>query len=189
MIMKIGVGALLAGLVVFVWQFVSHVVIPLGEVGISGLPAEETLLESFRGNLPEAGLYIFPGQLDDDMETLQEKYAKGPVGLLSYRPGGGEAMEPAQLGRQLILDILAGAVLIWFLIRANATLSTAIGCGAALGLFALLTVSAPHWNWYSFPLSFTLAEGADAIIGWALGGAVAGWWINREISTPQTGGG
>lgn len=189
MIKKIGVGALLAGLVVFVWQFISHVVLPLGEVGISGLPAEETLLESFRENLPEAGLYIFPGQLDDDMATLQEKYAKGPVGLLSYRPGAGEAMEPAQLGRQLVLDFLGGVVLIWLLIRANATLSTAIGFGIALGLFALLTTSAAHWNWYSFPLSYTLAEGADVIIGWALGGAVAGWWLNRGTCSPQTGDG
>ncbi len=178
--MRAGVGALLAGLVVFVWQFISHVVLPLGEVGSSGLPAEETMLESFRDNLPEAGLYLFPGQMDDDMETLQEKYARGPVGLLSYRPGGGDLMEPAQLGRQLILDILAGALLVWLLIRANATLPNAIAIGAALGLFAMLTVNAPQWNWFSFPLSFTLAQGADVIIGWALGGAVAGWWVNRR---------
>ena len=179
---KIIIGAVLAGLVVFVWEFFFHVLSPLGTVGLSGLPAEEAVLDSFRSNLPEAGLYIFPGQLDDDMETVVEKYQQGPVGLLAYKPGGGPAMDPVQLARQLLLDILAGAVLAWLLVSVGANLRAAVAYGAGVGLFAVLVMGLPQWNWYNFPLTFTLASGADIVIGWIFGGAVLGWWLNRGSS-------
>ena len=180
MTQKILVGALLAGLVVFVWEFFFHVLSPLGTVGVSGLPAEEAVLESLRSNLPEAGLYIFPGQLDDDMDTVVEKYQRGPVGLLVYKPGGGSAMDPVQLGRQLVLDVLAGALLAWLLVSVGAKLRASIAYGAGVGVFAVLVYGVPQWNWYNFPMTYTLASGADIIIGWTLGGAVLGWWLNRR---------
>ena len=130
--------------------------------------------------MPDAGLYVFPGQLDDDMATLREKYARGPVGLLAYRPGGGEVLSPAQLVRQLILDIFCAAVFAFLVVKLGVDLPTSVQFGALLGLFSMLAISVPQWNWYGFPLAFTLAEGLDQVVGWSLGGAAIGWWANRS---------
>jgi hypothetical protein len=48
-----------------------------------------------------------------------------------------------------------------------------------MGLFAWLTVSVPHWNWYRFPAAFTTGEGLDGVIGWLLGGLVIAWLVQR----------
>ena len=43
---------------------------------------------------------------------------------------------------------------------------------AGLGLFAWMVISVPYWNWYEFPLAFTLAEAIDSDVGWLLAGFV-----------------
>jgi hypothetical protein len=38
----------------------------------------------------------------------------------------------------------------------------------------------PYWNWYRFPLDFTLAALAEQLIGWLLAGAAMAWWLGRD---------
>ena len=35
-----------------------------------------------------------------------------------------------------------------------------------------MVISVPYWNWYEFPLEFTLAEAIDSVVGWLLAGFV-----------------
>ena len=48
---RIVVAGVVAGLVLFFWSFISHMVLPLGEVGISSLPADETVSAALRNNI------------------------------------------------------------------------------------------------------------------------------------------
>ena len=44
----------------------------------------------------------------------------------------------------------------------------------ALGLFSWLTVSLPYWNWYRFPLDFTVGSLIEQVVGWLIAGAIVG---------------
>ena len=52
-------------------------------------------------------------------------------------------------------------------------------CTGALGLFGWLTLSLPYWNWYMFPLNFTLGALIEQVVGWLLAGAAMAWWLGR----------
>jgi hypothetical protein len=170
-------AGLLGGLVVFVWSAFSHMVLPLGDVGMRSLPKEEAVLGVFRTTLPEPGMYFFPGMDPKDKsaaarEAWAAKYRTGPAGLLIYHPIGGEAPSARMLGVELLSNILAALVAAYALTRLRAGYLRRVATVAALGLFGWLSVSVSYWNWYGFPGNYILAEGADQVAGWFLGGLV-----------------
>ena len=48
------------------------------------------------------------------------------------------------------------------------------------GEIAWFLVSVPYWNWYSFPLDFTIAAWLDWGIGMALASVAMAWWLGRR---------
>jgi hypothetical protein len=175
---KVIIGGIVAGLVVFIWGFVSHVILPLGEVGIRQIPNEDAVVGAVKDSISEPGFYFFPGMdlrrkpTEEEERAWTAKYAAGPSGVLIYHPQGETPMSPRQLGTEALTNIIAAwiaALLIW---------QVAGGFGARvlfvtlLGLFSWVTISVPYWNWYRFPADFTIAEAIDQIVGWLLAGLV-----------------
>lgn len=162
----------------FIWSALSHMVPPLGEMGIRILPNEEVVVEAMRGAICEPGLYLFPGfdmsrkQSKAEKEAWAAKYRRGPVGLLVYHPQGQQPLAPGQLLTQLITDVIAGTIAAFLLTQVVASFGLRVLLVALLGLFSWVEVSLPYWNWYGFPAAFTAAEGIDQVVGWSLAGLV-----------------
>lgn len=175
---RILLAALLGGLAAFVWSFISHMILPLGEAGVRTLPNEEAVLADLRGSLPEPGLYIFPmmgdpsNATEEEQKQWAEKYRTGPSGILVYRPLGGEFNFPRLLGVELLTNILAALIAAFLLARMAGSYFQRALMVAALGLFAWLSISISYWNWYNFPTSFILSEGLDQFLGWLVAGLV-----------------
>jgi hypothetical protein len=184
---KIVLAALAGGLVLFVWGAVSHMVLPLGEMGLSNLPNEEPVLTALGASIPEPGLYFYPGldmknATEEQRAVWTEKIKSGPSGLLLYRPSGGEAMSPRQLVAELVSNILAAwvaAIVVSMIILGHgdqsgrsAPFGRRVLVVGLLGLFAWLSISASHWIWYGFPTAFVGAELIDQVVGWLLAGLV-----------------
>jgi len=172
---RILLAGVLGGLAAFVWSAFSHMVLPLGEAGVRALPAESKVLESLRGSVPEAGLYLFPAPSDTSPEAQaqwMERHRTGPVGLLVYKPVGGEFSFPRYLAIELLTNILAATLAAVLLGRVSGGYLQRALAVAALGLFAWLSISLSYWNWYGFPTIFILAEGLDQVAGWFLAGLV-----------------
>ena len=55
-------------------------------------------------------------------------------------------------------------------VRAGASYWTRVALVTVLGLFALVTVVVPYWNWYSFPADFVASEAIEHVAGWFLAG-------------------
>ena len=81
----------------FIWSFVAHDLLPLGEIGMREFKNESAVLDALKTNLGDArGLYHFPGhragpnatrqEKSDAMKRAMEKAASGPSGLLIYHP-------------------------------------------------------------------------------------------------------
>lgn len=179
---KLVLGGILAGVAVFVWGAISHMLLGLGETGISSLPNEDAVLAVLKENVAEPGFYFFPWIDQSDskeaMAAWTEKYRSGPAGIMVYQPVGGEPMPPSKFVTELLSNILAALVAAFLLSKAVGNLGGFIGKAgfvALFGLFAGLDIDLSYWNWYGFPTNYTLAYMADHIIGWFLGGLVLAW--------------
>lgn len=182
---KILLPGLLGGLAVFFWSFLSHMVLPIGEMGVKAVKAnDDVIISAMKSNMQEPGFYILPGV---DMKTAtaeqqaawQTKWNAGPTAIVVYSPTGGEAMSVGQLLRQLLFQIICALIAAFILSATTASLANRAVMAMLMGAFAWLTVNVPQWNWYSFPATFTLGQGIDHLIGWLIGGFVIAWMIQR----------
>ena len=94
---KILLGGVVAGIVIFFWGFVSHMLLPLGEMGLQPFPNEDELDAAIKKGLREPGLYFVPGrdmsksQSQEEMQAHMDKIAKGPYGFMVIYPNGRDA--------------------------------------------------------------------------------------------------
>jgi hypothetical protein len=65
----------------------------------------------------------------------------------------------------------------FILSRLTGRLPRRVLCVTLFGVLGWLTVSVPQWNWYSFPIDYTLASLVNLAAGWTL----AGWVLARII--------
>lgn len=179
-------GVLLAGIaggvVLFIWGALSHMVLGTGDIGIRTIPNEDALITAMQSSLQEPGVYIFPAEgmetrqpTPEQMKRWEEKYSRGPTGMLVYQPGGATPWDPKQFLTELLADIGAALIAAFLLNSAVASLGSLaarVFFVAPLGLFSGLDVYVSYWNWYRFPTDYTLGIMADGIIGWTLVGVV-----------------
>ncbi len=82
-------AAILGGIAMFIWSFIAHDLLPLGEIGMREFKNESAVLDALKTNLGDArGLYHFPGhragpnatrqEKSDAMKRAMEKAASGP---------------------------------------------------------------------------------------------------------------
>lgn len=179
---KLALAALVGGLIIFFWSFISHMFIGLGSIGMSRIENEAAVTAALRENLKEPGLYFFPSydvdleagtpEGDAELARWEAEVERGPQGLMAYIPGGAPAMSPGQLGAELLLDILAAffAALILAYGLAEAGFWIRAFSVALIGLVIGFDILGSYWTWYGFPSSFVLASTLDATIGWFLAG-------------------
>ena len=176
-------AGILGGIVVFLWGFVSHAVLPLGTAGIQSLPNEDAVIGTLRVAIREPGLYFFPGMpmspgLNKDQKAAMEKmwnerYRRGPSGFLVYTPGGREPMSMVRMGSELLSNVL-GAMIAAILLSMAGSISfgSRVLFVTLLGLFASLAIDVSYWIWYAFPATYTAAALVDQTLGWFFGGLV-----------------
>ncbi len=99
---RILLAGVVAGLVLFIWGALSHMVFGLAEIGISTIPNEDIVINAMKGSLSERGFYFFPGEgmshdnpTEEQLRRWEEKYRAGPVGILIYNPRGSEPLSVA----------------------------------------------------------------------------------------------
>ena len=69
---KILIGGVVGGIVIFFWGFVSHMLLPLGEMGMQSIPQEEALAAAMKDDVREPGLYFVPGR-DDEQTAIARR--------------------------------------------------------------------------------------------------------------------
>lgn len=181
------IAAIAGGVIVFLWGALSHTVLSLGHEGLTPLPNEDAVLAALSTSVPNAGLYFFPGMnmsrepTEAETAAWNSKYQSGPTGLLLYHPKGG-ALPPS--GQQLLNEFLSNVLGAWIAALVVSLIAAAywrrVGAIASLGLFAWMSISVSHWNWYGFPSSFILAEGIDQFVSWLLAGLAIAAIVRRR---------
>ena len=182
---RIVVAAIAGCVILFIWGAFSHLVLLIG-VGFTPLPNEDKIIKTLESSLPAKGLYFFPGKDFRQSTTEQEsafetRFKTGPVGILVYRPVGGNPFSVNKLMTQLTSNFISTLILASIVSLITAKYWKRVFVVSLLGCLACASVSTIYWNWYEFPTSFFLAQCIDQVIGYFLAGlAIA------KIVSPST---
>lgn len=178
-------AGLAGGVILWIWGFVSWVMLPLHQSTLKPIPNEAEIVSSLQTSLGETGVYQFPAMPAEQpgmseeamgaaMENYLEKYHSGPLGLLFYDPHGRDPFMLWQMIAGLIIFMVSAGIVAWFLSRSTAAaggyLSRVIYCGM-IGVFLAIGTHLSEWNRMGFPSDWTTAQMIDSIIAWLLAGA------------------
>lgn len=174
--MRVILAGIVGGFLLFFWGAFSHMVLPIGEIGVKSMPNEAPVMAAMKSNIPEPGLYFYPGlegghsANEAEQAAWTEKYKAGPNGILIYHPTGGDPMPPSMLLTELLSNILACIAAAFVISMTAWTFLGRILAAGIFGLVAWLSVDASYWNWYGFPTDYFFAQAGDQVIGWLLAG-------------------
>jgi hypothetical protein len=185
--MRAFIAGLIGGIVFFVWGAVAHMVLPIGEMGMGAAGNEDAILAALRENLPGEGVYTVPGLSPAQManeaavKAYSEKAKANPYAFIVYQPVGKDGMDmTGNLVKQFLSDTLSALVVAFVLALGAFGFAKRVFIATALGLFSWLTLTVPYWNWYRFPLDFSLGNLLEQVLGWMIAGIAMAWWLGRR---------
>jgi len=197
MTMRAFLAAILGGIAMFIWSFIAHDLLPLGETGIREFKNEASMLDVLKTNLDDAsGLYHFPGhkagpnatrqEKSDAMKRAMEKAASGPSGMLIYHPTR-EFTFGKLLGIEFATELLEAILVVFLLTQTRIeSFGGRVGFVLTAGILAAITTNIPYWNWYGFPSSYTVAYMSIEIIGFLCVGLIAALVLRNRSPASAT---
>lgn len=185
--MRIAIAGLLGGLTFFVWGAVAHMALPIGAMGMKFAAPHEATLSAMKQDFSGEGVYVLPSLPADKMNDTQATQAFAPTAtgnpyaFVVYQPVGRDSSQMGtNLIEQFVSDTLSALVVAFVLALGAFGFGKRVMIAGALGLFSWLTVSVPWWNWYRFPLDFTVGSLLEQLVGWTLAGVTMAWWLGRK---------
>jgi hypothetical protein len=191
-------AAILGGIAMFIWSFIAHDLLPLGEMGMREFKNEAAMLDALKTNLGDGGgLYHFPGhkagrnatrqEKGEAMKRAMEKAASGPSGMLLYHPTR-EFTFGKLLGIEFATELLEAVLVVLLLTQTRIeSFGGRVGFVLIAGILAAITTNIPYWNWYGFPSSYTAAYMSIEIIGFLCVGLVAALLLRNRSPASATG--
>jgi hypothetical protein len=175
-------AGVLGGIAMFLWASLAHMVLPLGRTGVREIPDDGALLNTMHSALGESsGFYVFPGLgPSGSMQQYEQKLAANPSGLLIYHPPGGRGMTAPQLVTEFLTELIEALLLAWLMAQIRLeSVGSRLGFAAVVAVVAAITTNIPYWNWYGFPLAYTLAYMGIEIGGFLVAGLVVARMLGR----------
>ena len=190
---RIIVAGIVGGIVMFIWNFVAHDLLPLGEMGVRLIPNEDAVTSVLQTNLGDtSGFYVFPSggltpgatreQKEAAMKKAEEQMAAGAGGVLIYRPKRIFNF-PKRLIIQFATDVAEALLAVFLLAQTGIrAFGGKVGFVFTAGILAAVTTNVPYANWYGFPKDFTLGQMITQILGFLLVGIVAALMLPKRGS-------
>ena len=180
--MKLFIGALVGGIIIFIWQFLSWTLLDLHRPAQQYTPKQDSILAYLNTQFDSNGGYMMPnlpkGASSDDMKELDEK-ARGNAWVQIAYHKSYDASMGINILKAFVTDIIIVLFFCWIVSGFNAnsfgkTLLAALLTGLIIYLNANYIVDI----WYeTFDLSAYLT---DYLVSWGLTGLWLGWWLNRR---------
>ena len=167
--------SVLAGMVLFVWGFISWAVLPWHNMVSNKFTNETAVSQVLKENSPQQGVYFLP--------FSEKDHGPNQVGaFVNVLPQGTDMNIGKHMATAVITQIL-GAFLVLMLLSQTSGLNYwgKAGFVALVGLIIGFVGHVPYWNWFGFSTSYILVTILDTAIGWTLAGlAVAKFAYGRS---------
>jgi hypothetical protein len=173
---RILIAGVLAGLAMFVWESVAHMLLPFGEMGISSLPNDEAMRAALAAQLGGAdGLFFYPTIQMDQTPT------PGPWGLLLYHPQW--TFSWSVMGWEAATELVQGVALALIVgMAAAASFGKRLGIAILVGIAAAFCVSPSYTIWFGFPVTYTAGQMIVALGDYVIGGALIAWLLKPKAA-------
>jgi hypothetical protein len=170
---RIGIAAIVGGVVLFIWAFISRYYVPWHKMGT--LPDQGAVTAVLGDTATDSGVYMFPREGEPAAEEPEEA-ADGaePAGLLVYKAQGAAPMVLQHIVG-LVLEVLVAAVVAGLLTMAAPALpgfASRLGFVMLIGVLTIVGTNLMNWNYMHYPFRFTLEVAADGLVGALLLGVV-----------------
>jgi hypothetical protein len=190
---RIILAGILGGVAMFIWSFVAHEFLSIGELGVREIPNEDAVTAVIESNLADKiGFYIFPGpgfspgatkeQKEEGMKKAEQKMAAGAAGVLIYHPKRVFNF-PKRLGIEFATEVLEALLAVFLLAQTNiVSFVGRVGFVLTAGILAAITTNVPYWNWYGFPRIYTFGYMLTQIVGFLCVGIVAALVLGKRAA-------
>ncbi len=176
---RIVVAAVAGAVVLFIWGFVSWVVIPWHT--IDELPDEHQVIRAL-GSDTESGVYWYPWTTDmalsEDVRNRQiEKHEAGPVGVIVHHAEGRPVMPLSMHVWGIALyfvTAVSAAILLNMAVTSLGGYVSRVLFVTLIGVFVAAGATMVNWNYMLYPLDFSLHLAADNVVAALLLGLVLG---------------
>jgi hypothetical protein len=172
--------ALAGGLILFVWGFISWMVLPWHQMSYNSFKDEKQVQQVIKNNANGEGIYILPHCCNKDAKELSALRKEGPTMFACVRMTGYH-MGAKPVVISLITQILGAALIAWMLMQLKTKeYKSKVLFVTAAGFFVGLMGVVPSWNWWGFPLGYTVVMWLDLIIGWFLAGLAMASLVRKK---------
>lgn len=176
------IGAIVGGIIIFLWQFLSWTVLNLHQEANQYTPNQQAIMTALEQNLPEEGGYMIPSlppeASGEEHQQLMKDADGKPWASIQYHKTLDTDMA-MNIIRGLITNIIMVWLLCWILLRMNAPgFGTILTASIFTGLIVFLNAPYTGSIWYDW--FDIMAHFYDAMVSWIACGLWLGWWLTRK---------
>ena len=176
------IGAIVGGIIIFAWQFLSWTVLNLHLPANQYTANQEAIMSVLEKNLPEEGGYMIPALPPDasneDHQKLMTEAEGKPWATIQYHKAMDTGMV-MNIIRGLLTNIIMVWLFCWILMKMNApTFGTILTASLFTGLIVFLNGPYTGSIWYD--LFDIMGHFADAMVSWIACGLWLAWWLRRR---------
>lgn len=181
---KIIIGALVGGIIHFVWQFMTWGALNLHQAQQQYTPKQDSILAYLNTQFSEDGAYMMPGYAPGASSEEMEKQMKASEGkpwaqVVYHKSMPGMNKMFMNMGRSLLVDFVIVALLCWLLIKIPSPSFGTIFLGT-IGTGIIVFLNAPYTLHIWFGSFDLMAHFVDALVAWGITGLWLGWWLTRQ---------
>jgi len=176
------IAALVAGILIMVWQTASHTFLQMHASQESYTPNQDAILKVLSENLDKDGQYYLPnvppGTSMEEMEKAMEQCMGKPYASIIYHQKQ-ETNMTNNILRGLGTNIILAFVLAWLMRKLRVqTFRNILTASMLVGFMAFCFYPYPGFIWYQ--TSGIWMELSDSVAAFTLAGLWLGWFMTRK---------
>lgn len=178
---KLVIGAIVGGLLVFIWQTLSWTVLQLHEKEYTKAPGADTIMQALNSNIKEDGQFrlpwVDPNTGSEQMSKIMEDMKGKPWAVVTYHKSY-DADMLTNILKGLAAAIISALFVCWILTtNPNRTFGGIFIATVLIGITGFLYIPFNNHLWWEQPGAVTNL--VDVLISWGLCGIWLGWWLKR----------
>ncbi|MBC7848325.1 MAG: hypothetical protein H7Y31_01250 [Chitinophagaceae bacterium] len=179
---KLVIGAIVGGILVFLWQTLSWTVLQVHAKEYQKAPNEAAILQTLGENFAGDGQYRIPNleptASSADSEKFMADNAGKPWAVVSYHKSYDADMITNVL-KAFAADLIAVLFVCYILVtNPNRSFWGIFISTVLIGIAGFLYIPYANHVWWEYP--GTLTNLMDVLISWGLCGLWLGWWLRRK---------
>lgn len=189
MIKQLLSGTVIGAFTAFIWGAISWAVLPWHNVDMLPLTSDYELKKQLKENAKEPGVYLLPkfDTANSHKQEIQEEWyndaAKGPYAFMVIHPEGKDFNMESKLAVQFVNLLFVSLIMSFLLLKLSDTSVFKRAGSTTLMIFmGAFVAHIQYWNWWGFPLTYTLINIADLAFTWFLAAmAILQTWKRMRI--------